>query len=285
MDFYVRKASGKKELFDVEKFRISLKKSGANDVLVERLVSEIQQLPKLRTTKEIYGYALTRLQQEQPVVAARYNIKRALLDLGPAGFPFEQFIAELFRVQGYTAVTDQIEQGFCVEHELDVVLTHDSTISMVECKFHNSQQLKTDVKVALYCKARFDDIKKTWEIGENKKQRFHENWLVTNTKFTSEAIRYATCAGIELLGWSYPSRENLPALIDRYSLYPVTTIPTLTLLQKRMFIKEGFVLCCDAQKYTHIMRKYGFTQAEINAFVSSAQELCATKNHVEKYVK
>jgi Holliday junction resolvase-like predicted endonuclease len=280
MEMYIRKASGKRELFDVEKFRTSLKKAGAEHDLVERLVFEIQQLPKLRSTKEIYSYALTRLQQERPVVAARYNIKRALLELGPAGFPFEQFIAELFRAQGYAAVTDQIEPGFCVEHELDVVLTRDSTIAMVECKFHNSQQLKTDVKVALYCKARFEDIEKTWQGQEGKKPRYHGMWLVTNTKFTSEAIRYAACAGIELLGWSYPAQENLPVLIDRYRLYPITTMPTLTRVQKRSFIKEGFVLCRDAKSYISVMRKYGMSQAEIDALVRDAEELCTTQNYV-----
>jgi Holliday junction resolvase-like predicted endonuclease len=282
MELYIRKASGQKELFDIEKFRMSLKKSGANDALIERLVFEIQQLPKLCSTKEIYGYALSRLQQEQPVVAARYNIKRALLELGPAGFPFEQFIAELFRAQGYLAVTDQIEQGFCVEHELDVVMKRDSIIAMVECKFHNSQQLKTDVKVALYCQARFEDIKKTWVGAEGGKPRYHENWIITNTKFTSEAIRYATCTGIALLGWSYPSGENLPVLIDRYSLYPITTMPTLTGAQKRLFIKEGFMLCRDAKNYAHVMRKAGLSQAEIETLVRHAQELCTTKNHSKK---
>ena len=282
MEFYVRKASGKRELFDIEKFRTSLKKAGAEESLIERMVFEIQQLPKLRSTKEIYGYALTRLQQEHTAVAARYNIKRALLDLGPAGFPFEQFIAELFRLQGYSVSTDQVEQGFCVEHELDVVLSRDSTLSMVECKFHNSQQLKTDVKVALYCKARFDDMKKAWESEANHKRRFHEIWIVTNTKFTSEAIRYATCTGIELLGWSYPTKENLPTLIDRYKLYPITTMPMLSNAQKRLFIKEGFVLCRDAQNYTHLMRKYGLTENEINRFLGGAHELCATTNHTKK---
>jgi Holliday junction resolvase-like predicted endonuclease len=282
MEMYIRKASGKKELFDIEKFRTSLKKSGANDELINRLVFEVQQLPKLRSTKEIYAYAITRLQQENSAVAARYNIKRALLELGPAGFPFEQFIAQLFRAQGYSATTDQIEQGFCVEHELDVVMTRDSTIAMVECKFHNSQQIKTDVKVALYCQARFEDIRKTWAGQEGKNPRYHENWIITNTKFTSEAIRYATCAGIELLGWSYPSGENLPVLIDRYSLYPITTMPTLTKVQKRLFIKDGFLLCCDAQHNIQVMRKYGLSQAEIDTLIRDAHELCATKNHTNK---
>ena len=61
MEFYVRKASGKKELFDIDKFRMSLKKSGADESLIARMVFEIQQLPKLRSTKEIYGYALTQI--------------------------------------------------------------------------------------------------------------------------------------------------------------------------------------------------------------------------------
>ncbi len=282
MEFYVRKVSGKKELFDIEKFRTSLKRAGADERLIERMIFEIQQLTPLRSTKEIYGYALSRLQQEHPAAAARYNIKRALLDLGPAGFPFEQFIAELFRMQGYTAITDQIEQGFCVEHELDVILTRDSILSMVECKFHNTQSLKTDVKVALYCKARFDDMKKNWELEASHRRRFHEIWIVTNTKFTSEAIRYATCTGIELLGWAYPAKENLPMLIDRYALYPITTMPNLSRAQKRLFIKEGFVLCRDAHKYIHIMHKYGLNNAEVDSFLRNAHELCATKNHTHR---
>ncbi|HML19213.1 MAG TPA: restriction endonuclease [Candidatus Dependentiae bacterium] len=279
MELYIRKASGKKELFDIEKFRRSLEKAGAYKSLIDQLVFEIQQLPRLRTTKEIYGYALNRLQRERSSVAARYNIKHALLELGPAGFPFEQFIADIFRAQGFTATTNQIEQGFCVEHELDIIMARNSTIAMVECKFHNSQKLKTDVKVALYCKARFDDIKKAWEMSPEEKRQYHESWIVTNTKFTSEAIRYANCATIELLGWSYPTHENLPVLIDRHSLYPVTALPYISKAQKRFLIKEGFVLCRDVSKNTHVMRKAGLTKSEIEQVITDANELCVTKNH------
>ena len=98
MAFYIRKSSGEKELFDIYKFRISLEKAGADEHLIDRLVCEIEQFPKLRSTKEIYGYALNVLQQEKPSVAARYNIKRAIMDLGPVGFPFEQFVAEIFQM-------------------------------------------------------------------------------------------------------------------------------------------------------------------------------------------
>ena len=118
-------------------------------------------------------------------------------------------------------------------------------------------------------------------MQSNHKRQFHEIWIVTNTKFTTEAIRYATCTGIELLGWSYPTKENLPTLIDRYNLYPITTMPTLSGKQKRLFVKEGFVLCRDAQKYVSVMRKYGLTSSEVNKFLRDAHELCVTKNHVK----
>lgn len=279
MPFYIRKASGKKELFDENKFRISLQKAGADQHTIESLVFEVQQMPNLRSTKEIYSYALNSLQKEHSIVATRYNIKRALLELGPAGFPFEQFVAEVFRQLGYQVETDQIAQGFCVEHELDVVATMDSTRSMIECKFHNSQKLKTDVVVALYCKARFDDMKKAWEAETNHRRQFHQVWVVTNTKFTSEAIRYAMCAGLSLLGWSYPTKNNLPELIDRFGLYPITAIPSLSHAQKRLFIKEGFVLCRDASKNIGVMRKSGLNDGEIERFLADAQDLCIHKNH------
>jgi hypothetical protein len=279
MKLYIRKASGTKELFDVEKFRRSLEKAGADKSVIGQLIFEIQQLPKLRTTKEIYGYALNRLQKEQPSVAARYNIKRALFDLGPAGFSFEQFVAEIFRAQGFTVITDQVEQGFCVEHELDIIMSRNATTAMVECKFHNTPKFKTDIKVALYCKARFDDIKRAWDTAPDGKKQFHESWLVTNTRFTSEAIRYAYCVSIELLGWSYPTHQSLPMLIDRYGLYPVTALPYLSGVQKRLFIREGFVLCRDAQQYAYVMKNAGLTTSEIERIITDTYELCATRNH------
>ena len=58
MAFYIRKSSGEKELFDMYKFRTSLIKAGADDHIINRLVRELEQFPKLRSTKEIYGYAL-----------------------------------------------------------------------------------------------------------------------------------------------------------------------------------------------------------------------------------
>lgn len=278
MPLYIRKFSGEKEIFDIEKFRISLKRSGASTSLIEKLVYDIEHMPKLRSTREIYSYALNLLQREHTAAAMRYNIKRALLELGPAGFSFEQFIAKLYEAQGFRVETDIIKQGLCVEHELDIIAHQDSHQLLIECKFHNYHYLKTDVKVTLYCKARFDDIKKFWENEPGYTKISYSMGLVTNTRFTSEAIRYATCSNINLLGWSYPPKDNLQSLIDRYKLYPITAITSLSRSQKRLFINKGFVLCKDARSFIPLMHKCGLDDEEIEKLLKDTHELCSNGN-------
>ena len=88
----ITKVSGEKEEFNSEKFRRSLKRVGASDQIIDKLTDEVEQRPDLITTKAIYRYALAYFKQETPGIAARYATKRALLDLGPAGFPFENLL-------------------------------------------------------------------------------------------------------------------------------------------------------------------------------------------------
>ncbi len=273
MSFYIRKASGRKELFDVKKFRKSLTKSGADARTIKRLVKEVEQMA-LTSTKAIYEYALAQLHEDRPAIAARYNIKRALFELGPAGFSFEQFVGELFKEQGYKIAMNPVVRGWCVEHELDVVAQKNNTHLMIECKFHNRQGLKSDLKVPLYIKARFDDVKKAWEQNKNHKQEFHEVWLATNTRFTSQAIAYGECAGIKMLSWSYPKDNNIPTLITKHHLHPITALVSLSRKQKKQLIKEGFVLCRDAQEHTGALKRVGLRGREVDKLVAEAQEVC-----------
>jgi len=272
MSFYVTKISGHKELFDAEKFARSLTLSGASKETIEQLLADIEKDPYLRSTKKIYAYALDTLQSKNPVVADRYNIKRALLELGPAGFPFERFVAALFEAQGYHIKTDQIIPGFCVDHEIDIMINEGKSHAIVECKYHNKQHIKTDVKVALYTKARFDDVMKTWA---HKDRSLRNAWIVTNTKFTTEAIKYATCSQINLLSWNYPESRSLIDLIKKYGLHPITALVGLSKKDKTTLLKKGLVLCKDAQKHTQAFRELGLGAEAIAQLQQEAIAVCA----------
>lgn len=279
MSFYIEKYSGEKELFDIKKFSRSLKRAGASQQVIQSLVQEISSLPSLRTTKDIYEFALARLSNKSPSLAARYNIKNALRDLGPSGFPFEHFIAELFKAQQYTVLLGTIMQGKCVSHELDVVATRNNHSIMIECKFHNQQGLSSDVKVPLYIKARFDDIRQH-NHQLVPKSSFEKALIVTNTRFTSQAITYAECVGIELLSWSYPNTNNLAMLIEKLQLHPITALTNLTGAQKKRLIEHGFVLCKDVYQHTAALKSIGIAEQDIEHLAHEIHAVCSI-NHTD----
>src|SRR5206468_6395376 len=141
----------------------------------------------------IYKHAFSLLDKTEQQTAMRYSLRKAVLDLGPSGFPFEQLVAEMFKAQGYHVLTDQIVKGYCAEHEVDVVAwrpaqdRHKQDLIMTEAKYHGQTELKSDLKIVLYVKARFDDLEKMTYTYDGHAYSLTEGWLVTNTKFTISA--------------------------------------------------------------------------------------------------
>lgn len=241
----ITKADGTKELFNKEKFVASLSRAGANSKIINDILPHIErEIIDGTTTHQIYKHAFSLLHQKERPSAARYSLRRALLELGPTGFPFEAYIAELFRARGFETKVRQLLLGRCVEHELDIVAWNNERLLMVESKFHNHLGEKTDLKVALYVKARFDDLsEQLFDFG--RKRPLDEGWLVTNTKFTSHAIQYAECAHVKLLGWNYPSKGNLQDLIVDYGMHPITCLETLSHTERTALLSKDVVLCRD----------------------------------------
>jgi len=212
---YLIKSSGEREPFSQEKFTRSLRKAGVTEDFIDLLVQELSQNITITNTHELYTYAFNRLKELSRPLAARYSLKQALYELGPTGFGFERFVGEIFKAQGYTILVDQIVQGVCVDHEVDLIIERSKSRSMVECKFHNQPGTKTDVRDALYTKARFDDLSAQWSHSSLRPELACDSvWLVTNTQFTTKAIIYGVCAHVQLLGWNYPSDTGIAYLID-----------------------------------------------------------------------
>jgi hypothetical protein len=236
------KADGSSESFDPVRLVASLERAGAGRHTAERISSQITGLvtPGM-ASREVYARAFALLRKESRPVAARYALRRALLELGPTGHPFEDFISHLFRTEGWQVETRKIIRGKCVSHEVDFYASHpeQNTFLAAELKYHNDPNYKTDLKVALYVKSRFDDI-------FSCDPRFQtcpidRGLLVTNTKFTSEAIAYADCAGVELLGWGYPMHNSLFIRMSQARVYPVTALTRLSHSEKRLLIDNGVI--------------------------------------------
>ncbi len=270
----ITKGNGEQEEFHVEKLAVSMKNVGADPVLAEQVARTIgAEVRDGMTTTDIYRRAFALLRKEERVTAARYSMRRAILDLGPTGFPFEDFVTSLMRVKGYETKARVIVPGRCIDHEVDVVMTKDGKTIGAELKFHNTPGFKTDVKTALYVKARFEDI---YAAPHDKEDALHirEGWLVTNTKFTTNAVRYAECAGIKLLGWSYPNVGNLADFIKETGMYPVTVLTTLSKTEKSHLIAKGLSLCHEVLQKPEVLSHVGVSGARVDAAIAESAALC-----------
>jgi len=270
----VIKGNGEREEFHIEKLALSMKNVGADPALAEHVARAIgAEVKDGMTTTEIYRRAYALLRKEERVTAAKYSMRRAILDLGPTGFPFEDFVTSLMRAKGYETKARVIVPGRCIDHEVDVVMTKDGKTIGAELKFHNTPGFKTDVKTALYVKARFEDIDNAGHDKEDE-MHIHEGWLITNTKFTSNAIRYSECAGIKLLGWSYPGTGGLVDLIKETGVYPVTVLTTLSKTEKSRLIAEGVALCHEVMQKPEILARVGISGKKADAVVAESTVLC-----------
>lgn len=231
------KANGSQEPFNPEKIRRSIERSGIPPEMQDKIVSHVTARVHDNMDTAQISYDVTKFLEESdyPFARSRYKLKQALMQLGPTGYPFEDFVSEILVLLGYTTKTRQILMGKCVNHEVDIVAEKGESKIMIEAKFHNSLGIRSDVRVPLYTKSRFEDLK--------DKHLFSESWVITNTKVTTDAIAYAECVGMKIIGWSYPEKGSLRDIIEETQTHPVTILNTLNLQQKAQLLANHVVTC------------------------------------------
>jgi len=268
---WITKADGEREIFDPRKLEFSLQRAGAPRDAQVRVLEKIgRELKDGMRTEDIYAHAFDMLRDDgAPAVAARYSVKRAIFALGPSGFPFEQFFAEVLTAHGWKTRTGITLTGRCAPHEVDVLAEKNGRRIGVEAKFHNDAAGRTDIKDALYVHARYEDLARAPE----KSARVDEGWLVTNTRFTRNAIRYSQCSNLTLVGWDYPRNRGLMNLIEEARVHPLTALTTLSDGEKRSLMENRIVLCKQVQS-PHLLREFGVQPARIDRVIEEAKFLC-----------
>lgn len=276
---FITKATGEREPFDRGKLIRSLIGAGAPRAKAEEITRHIErELRDGMSTSHIYKHAFDILHRTEKPVAARYSLRRAIIELGPSGFPFEKFIAAIFEARGYRTQTNVVVMGRCAEHEMDVVAWNDRELIMIEAKFHNELGIKSDLKVALYMKARFDDLYgRAFNFGNPRP--IDSCWLITNTKFTDRAIRYSECAGVRIVGWNYPREGNLHDLIEDAGVHPITSLSSLSGAERGRLLEQGVVLCRDVLR-KEPLAAVGISGAKMGQVMEEAAALCGRENRV-----
>jgi hypothetical protein len=242
-EIFVVNLRGEKEPFSFQKVYQSAKRAGASKELAFEIAKQIEnEVFDGISTSQIFNRIFELLLKEFPQSAIKFNLKKAIEKLGPTGFPFEKFVAKIFEFEGFETKTNQIIPGFCVNYEIDFLAKKERLVYIGECKFRHEAGGRIDLQTALANYGRFLDIQK----GKFLNSGFdYKSVLVTNTKFTSEAIKYSECVGVELLGWKYPKGRGLELLIEKNKLYPITILPSVNHQMANELIFQGIVLVKD----------------------------------------
>nr|WP_230972226.1 restriction endonuclease [Archaeoglobus neptunius] len=211
-------------------------RAGASRRIAEKVAREVEsRIYDGISTDDVLELVIESLLKYEYSKGARYDLKRSILRLGPAGFGFEKFVARLLEEYGYRVETNVVVEGRCVKQEIDVIAENREGRYMIECKFHNLP-LYTGLKEAMYTYARFLDVK--------DRENFTRPWMVTNTKFSEDAKKYGACMGIKLTGWSYPEENGIEQLLEYKNLYPITILR----IDKETIdsaVNAGLVFCRD----------------------------------------
>ena len=269
------KYSGDVVPFDVNKLINSIRRAQASEELIQQIVEQVEdQIYDGITTKKIYQMAFKILKGKSRVSASKYKLKKALMELGPSGFPFEKLVGKLLEYEGFATKVGVIVQGNCVQHEIDVIAKKGDTHYMIECKYHSDQGRFCNVKIPLYIHSRFLDVEKQWERQKGHEDKLHRGGVFTNTRFTTDAVQYGKCVGLLLTSWDYPMGNGLKDRIDKLGLHPLTALTTLTKAEKTKLLDTGIVLCKELHEKPVILKQIGIDKKRHKKILEDSEELC-----------
>lgn len=275
MPLDVINSRGEREPFSFKKVYNSARRAGATNLLAREIAERIEKkvFPGIKTS-EIFKEVKKQLLEADSKPGLRFSLKEAMRKLGPTGFPFEKYVAEILQRNGFKTKINQFINGACIKsYEIDFVAQKQGIIYLGECKYHKFRGERVDLKVALQNYARFLDIKK----GKDFQGRKLKSILLTNTKFSSNAVKYSRCVGVELLGWRYPRGRGLDYFIESEKLYPVTILPSLRGFLKEIFARKRLMLAEDLLRnnVAELSRKLGVEEKRLHPLIKEAEALLA----------
>lgn len=264
----VTKSSLAKEPFDENKIKSSLQRAHVPEDLQKNVISQVSHIAydEIFTSKihdEISDYLG---KSDLPFTKSMYRMKQAVMELGPTGYPFEDFISEILGTLGYTTKVRQMLMGKCVSHEIDCIAQKGVVQAMIEAKFHNVFGKHTDVRTPLYVKSRFEDVK--------DKHGLTEAWVITNTKVSSDAVVYSNCVGMKIISWNYPDGGSLRDLIEKSGVHPITMLTTLSMAQKTELLNNHIVRCKMIHEDPTILDPYSLSNDQKKKVLEEASFIC-----------
>ena len=270
----IMKSHGQLEPFDEKKVRTSIARTCDDKKVVDQVLDVIKKKlkPKMRTS-DIYKLVNIELDKLKPWAAARYNLRDAIIKMGPTGFHFEKYVASILNAYGYDAITPDTYQGACISHEVDVTAKKEGRTAFIEAKFRHDYRGTVNIKDTMSTWTRFLDL-----VDGSKVElcpHFDEAWIVTNARFTDQSLKYGHCKNMVLIGWNHPRERTFAQMVDLNALYPVTLIKDLNKPELEALASENIMLCRDiiGLEIPKLKQKTGFSISRAENIIKSCEAI------------
>ncbi len=174
---------------------------------------------------------------------------------------FEKFVQILLANNGFEITPNQILAGKCGAHEVDAIAVRDGVRYFVEAKHHYSYHSLTGLDESRIARAILEDVTEGYALGTTG-MRIDNAIIITNTKFSEEATKYAGCRNIWLIGWNSPPDLNVQSMIEEKNLYPLSCLRGLRRDDRARLANSGIVLMKQLQEEApaSIARRTGLPQ-------------------------
>jgi len=222
----VVKHDGSRQAYDQAKVLNSILRAGVAREKALPILSRVEaKLYDHIPTAELYQLVAQEIKKAGLVQHSRfYRLREALAKMD--SIDFEKFVDQVLSQSGYLCQWNQLVSGFCIEHQVDVVAENkQQELFFVEVKHHRNFHRECGLGTMAELWARLEDLRKGFRTGRTKKN-FANAWLITNTKFSDHAKRYARCQGLRLSGWRFSlngqqTDEGLEKMLEKLGLAEV----------------------------------------------------------------
>jgi hypothetical protein len=237
---YVIKADGRREEFEAGKIIRTCIRAGAKEKEAEAIAGIIKRsIKEGDSTHKIYRMIIAELDKKEDKTSLVYRLREATAILD--SISFELYVKAILNANGYNCKWDNIIKGRFVEHQVDIVAEKEGRLYLVECKHHKNHHRFCGLGNVLEVQARLEDIADGFRNRDNRYE-FDAAWVITNTKFSDHAKKYAKGKCIRLTGWR---SKNFPLekMAEENKVFPITILKDLP-LHKRLLL-QGIVTLQD----------------------------------------
>jgi hypothetical protein len=257
----VKKADGSLQLFDGEKVVRTCLRMGAERQVAYEVAEKVERrlydgIPTAVILRMIFQF----MRRRKPGVGNLFDLRKGL-SLMSSKPEFEVFVRVVLRRNGFEVSPNQVLKGKCVEHEVDGIARKNGVTYFVEAKHHVRYHAPTGLDESRIARAVLEDVVEGFALGKSS-FKIDRAMIVTNTRFSEEAVQYGRCRDILQIGWSSPVNRGLQDLVEGVNVLPLSCVRGLGVDARLKLAESGIVLFEQvmSENAEELARKTGLPQ-------------------------